>query len=51
LMSGAPAWAILTSARAARAFNAPQGAVGAAGSRCSAGTPDSLVYTGQSGEL
>ena len=29
LMSGAPAWAILTSARAARALNAAQGAVAA----------------------
>src|SRR6187455_1378272 len=29
LMSGAPAWAILTSARAVRALNAPQVAVGA----------------------
>jgi hypothetical protein len=29
LMSGAPVWACLTSARAARALNAPQGAVGA----------------------
>jgi hypothetical protein len=28
-MSGAPVWACLTSARAARAFNATQGAVGA----------------------
>ena len=43
LMSGAPVWACLTSARAARALNAPQGAVGAAGSRCFAGTPDSPV--------
>ena len=51
LMSGAPVWAALTSARAARAFNASQGAVGAAESRCSAGTPDSPVHTGQSGEL
>src|SRR5688500_2200878 len=51
LMSGAPVWAALTSARAARAFNAAQGAVGAAESRCSAGTPDSPVHTGQSGEL
>jgi hypothetical protein len=51
LMSGAPVWACLTSARAARALNAPQGAVGAAVSRCSAGTPDSPVYTGQSGEF
>jgi len=50
-MSGAPVWAALTSARAARAFNAAQGAVGAAESRCSAGTPDSPVHTGQSGEL
>ena len=48
LMSGAPVWAALTSARA---FNAAQGAVGAAESRCSAGTPDSPVHTGQSGEL
>jgi hypothetical protein len=47
-MSGAPVWACLTSARAARALNAPQGAVGAAGSRCSAGTPDSPVnYSGR----
>ena len=51
LMSGAPAWAILTSARAVRALNVAQGAVGAAGSRCSAGTPDSPVHTGQSGEF
>ena len=51
LMSGAPVWAALTSARAARAFNAAQGAVGAAESRFSAGTPDSPVHTGQSGEL
>ena len=51
LMSGAPAWAILTSARAVRALNAPQGAVGAEESRCSAGTPDSPVHTGQSGEF
>jgi hypothetical protein len=50
-MSGAPVWACLTSARAARALNAPQGAVGAEESRCSAGTPDSPVYTGQSGEF
>jgi hypothetical protein len=49
LMSGAPVWAILTSAHAARAINAPQGAVGAAESRCFAGTPDSPVHTGQSG--
>src|SRR5689334_15865342 len=40
LMSGAPVWACLTSARA---LNAPQGAVGAEKSRCSAGTPDSPV--------
>jgi hypothetical protein len=51
LMSGAPVWACLTSARAARALNAPQGAVGAEKSRCSAGTPDSPVHTGQSGEF
>ena len=51
LMSGAPVWAALTSARAARAFNAAQRAVGAEESRCSAGTPDSPVHTGQSGEL
>jgi hypothetical protein len=37
LMSGAPVWAILTSARAVRALNVPQGAVGAEKSRCSAG--------------
>jgi hypothetical protein len=29
LLSGVPVWARLTSARAARAFNAPQVAVGA----------------------
>jgi hypothetical protein len=51
LMSGAPVWASLTSARAVRALNAPQRAVGAAGSRCSAGAPDSPVHTGQSGEF
>jgi hypothetical protein len=34
-----------------RALNAPQGAVGAEKSRCSAGTPDSPVHTGQSGEF
>jgi hypothetical protein len=51
LMSGAPVWAGLTSARAARAFNAPQGAVGAAESRCSADAPDSPVHTGQSSEF
>jgi hypothetical protein len=51
LMSGAPVWACLTSARAARALNAPQGAVGAEKSRCSAGSPDSPVHTGQSGEF
>src|SRR6187455_2889418 len=51
LMSGAPVWACLPSARAARALNAPQGAVGAAGSRCSAGTTDRPVHTRQSGEL
>jgi hypothetical protein len=50
-MSGAPVWAALTSARAARAFNTAQRAVGVAESRCSAGTPDSPVHTGQSGEL
>jgi hypothetical protein len=43
LMSGAPVWACLTSARTARALNTPQGAVGAEKSRCSAGTPDSPV--------
>jgi hypothetical protein len=42
-MSGAPVWACLTSARAVRALNAPQGAVGAEKSHCSAGTPDSPV--------
>jgi hypothetical protein len=51
LMSGAPVWASLTSARAASALNAPQGAVGAEKSRCSAITPDSPVHTGQSGEF
>jgi hypothetical protein len=56
-LSGAPVWACLTSARATRAFNASQVAVGAEivvapllhrTVRC---TPDSPVYTGQSGEL
>src|SRR5688572_1530791 len=34
-----------------RAFNATQVVVGARSSRCPAVTPDSPVYTGQSGEL
>jgi hypothetical protein len=34
-----------------RAFNASQVAVGARSSRCPAVTPDSPVYTGQSGEF
>jgi hypothetical protein len=34
-----------------RAINALQVAVGAGSSRCTAVTPDSPVYTGQSGEL
>src|SRR5688572_22964850 len=47
LMSGAPAWAILTSARAARAFNAPQGAVAPLAHRTVRCTPDSPVnYSG-----
>jgi hypothetical protein len=55
LLSGVPVWARLTSARAARAFNAPQVAIGAEIAvapelhrtvRC---TPDSPVHTGQSG--
>jgi hypothetical protein len=44
-VSGASAWACLTSARW-RAFNASQVAVGARSSRCPAVTPDSPVYTG-----
>ena len=51
LMSGVPAWAILTSARAERALNARQRAVGAENDRCFGVAPDSPVYTGQSGEL
>jgi hypothetical protein len=56
-LSDAPVWALLTSARAARAFNASQVAVGADVAvapllhrtvRC---TPDSPVHTGQSDEL
>ena len=56
-LSGVPEWARLPSARAERAINALQVAVGAEVAvallvhrtvRC---TPDSPVYTGQSGEL
>ena len=43
LMSGAPAWACLTSARAARAFNVPQGAVAPLAHRTVRCTPDSPV--------
>jgi hypothetical protein len=57
LLSGVPVWACLTSARAVRALNAPQRAIGAEivvapelhrTVRC---TPDSPVHTGQSGEF
>ena len=43
-LSGAPAWACLTTARAARAFNASQVAVGAE-------IVVAPLYTGQSGDL
>ena len=43
LMSGVPAWAILTSARAVRALNAPQGAVAPLAHRTVRCTPDSPV--------
>jgi hypothetical protein len=44
LLSGVPVWVRLTSARAERAFNAPQVAVGAE-------IAVAPVHTGQSGEL
>jgi hypothetical protein len=44
-LSGAPEWARLPSARAERALNAPQVAVGG-NSRCFVVTPDSPVHTG-----
>ena len=49
LMSGAPVWACLTSARAVRALNAAQGAVGTAGSRWHRREPLLRWHTGQSG--